>query len=151
MVTALVSGQGGRAGRVYVSERVARERLVAAVDAEFDRIQGRRATYRFAGAARDEAPPFISSGSQPPMRATAGEAPSARGCLPRVVEYLLCSVTSAAMQPAIAGREPVRAKFARLLRNPLERVDVSGFPQRVDVWLPVPGVVLWKRGAFCNR
>ncbi len=61
---------------------------------------------------------------------------SAPGCLPRVVFYLLC-VASAARHSAIAGRELVRATFAWLLRDPLERVDVwlpwlpLGFPFRV--------------------
>ncbi len=148
-------GAGFRARRLRKSrfcKQAARSRaLIAAVDAQFDWIQGRQASFRFAGAASDEAPPFISNSSQQPMRASGGEAlERTRLLIARVIVSAVrgigCEVPSnrgtrtGASHLRVASPEPTRESGCRACRlGSHSREWMSGFlascagvePQRI--------------------
>ncbi len=104
--------------------------------ARFRRDRGRPASFpasdlSFAGAASDEVVPYLSSGSQRPACASAGDAPK-RTQLLTVRGTAMCA-TSAARLAAIAGREPVRVRCAWLPFGTCSRDWAFGAPSAFPV------------------
>ncbi len=127
LLTALVSGQGGRADRASVNKRLARSRaLVAAADAELDWISGQSTAFPFDRAASDEAAPCISSGSQQLTRAIAGDLAERTRLL-----------TERGAAPAVrgVGREAPRNRATRTRASHVCLASPRNPVQRVGVWL----------------